>query len=159
MIQPKKSDQSIPDLYNIGCAGKITSFNETNDGRYLIVLNGISRFKIVEELENDKLYRECSVSFDNFQNDFEKIETKKTRKIIFIVGMPRSGTSLVEQIISSHNNVYGGGELAFLKNIIEDRFLINSKNENLNLAHFDKNILSEIHNEYIEKISQINNTT
>ena len=36
--------------------------------------------------------------------------------------MPRSGTSLVEQIISSHNNVYGGGELAFLKNIIEDRF-------------------------------------
>ena len=37
MIQPKKSDQNIPDLYNIGCAGKITSFNETNDGRYLIV--------------------------------------------------------------------------------------------------------------------------
>ena len=72
--------------------------------------------------------------------------------------MPRSGTSLVEQIISSHNNVYGGGELAFLKNIIEDRFLINSKNENLNLAHFDKNILSEIQNEYIEKISQINNS-
>ena len=72
MIQPKKSDQNIPDLYNIGCAGKITSFNETNDGRYLIVLNGISRFKIVEELKNDKLYRECSVSFDNFQNDYEK---------------------------------------------------------------------------------------
>ena len=72
MVQPKKSDQSIPVLYNIGCAGKITSFNETNDGRYLIVLNGISRFKIVEELKNDKLYRECSVSFDNFQNDYEK---------------------------------------------------------------------------------------
>ncbi len=72
MIQPKKSDQNIPALYNIGCAGKITSFNETNDGRYLIVLNGISRFKIVEELKNDKLYRECSVSFDNFQNDVEK---------------------------------------------------------------------------------------
>ena len=72
MIQPKKSDLNKPDLYNIGCAGKITSFNETNDGRYLIVLNGISRFKIVEELKNDKLYRECSVSFDNFQNDVEK---------------------------------------------------------------------------------------
>ena len=72
MIQPKKSDQNIPVLYNIGCAGKITSFNETDDGRYLIVLNGISRFKIVEELKNDKLYRECSVSFDSFQNDFEK---------------------------------------------------------------------------------------
>ena len=72
MIQPKKSDLNKPDLYNIGCAGKITSFNETNDGRYLIVLNGISRFKIVEELKNDKLYRECSVSFDNFQNDVKK---------------------------------------------------------------------------------------
>ena len=72
MIQPKKSDLNKPDLYNIGCAGKITSFNETDDGRYLIVLNGISRFKIVEELKNDKLYRECSVSFDNFQNDVEK---------------------------------------------------------------------------------------
>ena len=72
MVQPKKSDQSIPVLYNIGCAGKITSFNETNDGRYLIVLDGISRFKIIEELKNDKLYRECSVSFDNFFNDFEE---------------------------------------------------------------------------------------
>ena len=72
MIQPKKSDQNVPDLYNIGCAGKITSFNETNDGRYLIVLNGISRFKVVEELKNNKLYRECSVSFDNFENDFDK---------------------------------------------------------------------------------------
>ena len=72
MVQPKNSDQDIPVLYNIGCAGKITSFNETNDGRYLIVLDGISRFKIIEELKNDKLYRECSVSFDNFSNDFEE---------------------------------------------------------------------------------------
>ena len=74
MVQPKKSDQNIPVLYNIGCAGKITSFSETNDGRYLIVLNGISRFKIIEELKNEKLYRECSVSFDNFNHDFEEIK-------------------------------------------------------------------------------------
>ena len=72
MIQPKKTDQNVPALYNIGCAGKIISFNESNDGRYLIVLSGISRFKIVEELKNDKLYRECFVSFDNFQNDYKK---------------------------------------------------------------------------------------
>ena len=69
MVQPKKSNQTIPILYNIGCAGKITSFNETEDGRYLIVLDGISRFKILEELNNDKLYRECKVNFDNFSND------------------------------------------------------------------------------------------
>ena len=72
MIQPKKSNQNIPLLYNIGCAGKITSFNETNDGKYLIVLAGISRFKIIEELKNDKLYRECSISFDDFHYDLEE---------------------------------------------------------------------------------------
>ena len=72
MIQPKKSNQNIPILYNIGCAGKITSFNETNDGNYLIVLVGIGRFKIIEELENDKLYRECSISSNDFYNDLEE---------------------------------------------------------------------------------------
>jgi len=72
MVQPKKTDQNIPMLYNIGCAGKITSFNETNDGKYLIVLDGISRFKIIEELKNDKLYRECSISFDDFYSDLEE---------------------------------------------------------------------------------------
>ena len=69
MVQPKKTNQTIPILYNVGCAGKITSFNETGDGRYLIVLDGISRFKILEELNNDKLYRECKVNFDKFSND------------------------------------------------------------------------------------------
>ena len=72
MVQPKKFNQNVPMLYNIGCAGKITSFNETNDGRYLIVLVGISRFKIIEELENDKLYRECSISFNDFHYDLEE---------------------------------------------------------------------------------------
>ncbi len=69
MVQPKKNNQTVPILYNVGCAGKITSFNETEDGRYLIVLDGISRFKILEELNNDKLYRECKVNFDKFSND------------------------------------------------------------------------------------------
>ena len=72
MIQPKKSKQNIPVLYKIGCAGKITSFNESNDGRYLIVLSGISRFKIIEEIKNEKLYRECSISFNDFSNDLEE---------------------------------------------------------------------------------------
>ena len=72
MVQPKKINQNIPMLYNIGCAGKITSFNETNDGNYLIVLVGIGRFKIIEELENDKLYRECSISFNGFYHDLEE---------------------------------------------------------------------------------------
>ena len=72
LIQPKKSDDlKNPDLYEIGCAGKITSFNETEDGRYLIVVNGICRFKIINEKKNKKLYRECYVQFDNYFDDLE----------------------------------------------------------------------------------------
>ena len=79
MIQPKKSGQlKKPDLYKIGCAGKITSFNETDDGRYLIILNGICRFKILDELNNDNLYRECEVKYDDFLKDLnEKSEEIK----------------------------------------------------------------------------------
>ena len=69
MIQPKNSSSKIPELYNIGCAGKITSFNETNDGRYLIVLNGISRFKIIKEINSEKLYRKFDVSFTEYNKD------------------------------------------------------------------------------------------
>ena len=70
MIQPRKTgDQNNPDLYNVGCIGKITSFNETNDGRYLIVINGINRFKIIEEVLTEKLYRICKISYENLYDD------------------------------------------------------------------------------------------
>ena len=87
MVQPKKSNQTIPILYNIGCAGKITSFNETEDGRYFIVLNGICRYKIVDELANDKLYRECKINFDNYINDLKENNKEEIKfadlKLIF----------------------------------------------------------------------------
>ena len=70
MIQPKKTgDLKKPDLHKIGCVGKITSFNETEDGRYLIVLNGICRYENISEINSDKLYRECEVNFEKFSND------------------------------------------------------------------------------------------
>ena len=69
MIQPKNSSSKVPELYDIGCAGKITSFNETNDGRYLIVLNGISRFKIIKEINSERLYRKFDVSFTEYNKD------------------------------------------------------------------------------------------
>ena len=69
MIQPKNNSGKVPELYNIGCAGKITSFNETNDGRYLIVINGISRFKILKEINSEKLYRKFDVSFTEYNED------------------------------------------------------------------------------------------
>ena len=68
MIQPK-NNKNIPELYSIGCAGKITSFNETNDGKYLIIIKGLSRFKILKEISNNKTYRECKVSFEEFNID------------------------------------------------------------------------------------------
>ena len=72
MIQPKKQKKNILELYSVGCAGKITSFNESDDGRYLIVLSGISRFKILKEIINNKPYRECEVNFDKYNKDIKK---------------------------------------------------------------------------------------
>ena len=72
IIQPKKQNQTIPSLYNIGCAGKITNYNETDDGRCLIVLSGISRFKIIQEINTGKLYRECKVNFNDFKIDLNE---------------------------------------------------------------------------------------
>ena len=72
MIQPKEQNKQKPSLYKIGCAGKITSFNETDDGRYLIILNGICRFKIIDEINNDNLYRECKVDYDDFSIDLDE---------------------------------------------------------------------------------------
>ena len=69
MVQPKNQKKNIPELYSVGCAGKITSFNETDDGRYLIVINGICRFKILKEINNNKTYRECEISFDEYNED------------------------------------------------------------------------------------------
>jgi len=69
MIQPKKQKTNEPELFSVGCAGKITSFNETDDGRYLIVIKGISRFKTLKEINNNKLYREFEISFDDYKNE------------------------------------------------------------------------------------------
>ena len=81
IVQPKKTgDLKKPNLYEAGCIGKITSFNETEDGRYIIVLNGICRYKIVNELVNDKLYRECKIIFDNYINDLKENNNKEEIK-------------------------------------------------------------------------------
>ena len=69
MVQPKEINNKNPKLYNIGCAGKITSFHETEDGRYLIIINGVCRFKILNEPITNKLYRECEVVYSDFHKD------------------------------------------------------------------------------------------
>ena len=73
MVQPKKiiNDLTPPILHNIGCLGKISSFKETEDGRFLIELKGLIRFKIINEIKSAKKYREFEVSFENFNHDLD----------------------------------------------------------------------------------------
>ena len=75
MIQPKVSkdniDKNFPQLHEIGCMGKITSFKETEDSRYIIELKGIIRFQITKEIKSDKKYRECEVNFKDYYDDLE----------------------------------------------------------------------------------------
>ena len=74
MIQPKtSSDQmDIPSLHDVGCLGKITTFRETEDGRILIELKGIIRFKNLEEIKGNKKYRILKVDFSDYYNDLEE---------------------------------------------------------------------------------------
>ena len=73
MIQPKNSNikYEVPKLYQVGCVGKITSFRETEDGRYLIELKGVARFKSIKELETLTKYRILQVNFDDYIEDLE----------------------------------------------------------------------------------------
>ena len=73
MIHPKRTAENLspPILHNIGCLGKITSFRETEDKRFIIELKGLIRFKILKEIKTSKKYRECEVSFDNFNHDLD----------------------------------------------------------------------------------------
>ena len=74
MIQPKTSnneDQMPPALFDIGCLGKITSFKDTDDGRYLIELKGLIRFQVLNEVNSHHKYREFKVDYKNFHHDLE----------------------------------------------------------------------------------------
>ena len=78
MIQPKslKNNISKPELHNIGCLGKITSFKETDDNRYLIDLKGLIRFKISREIKSSFQYREYEIDFKDYHQDLEEKEEK-----------------------------------------------------------------------------------
>ncbi len=72
MVQPRKSkdiDNFVPELHDIGCLGKIVSFKETKDKRFLIELKGLIRFQISTEIQNGKNYRECEVEYSQFESD------------------------------------------------------------------------------------------
>ena len=78
MIQPKysKNKNNNPELHEVGCLGKITSFRETEDGLYLIELKGKIRFQKVNEIHTDKKYRILKVDYKNFNNDLSNEDQK-----------------------------------------------------------------------------------
>ena len=73
MLQPKSSviDTNIPELHDVGCLGKITSFRETEDGRYLIELKGVLRFKKIKEVSSERKYRCIEIDCKNYYHDLE----------------------------------------------------------------------------------------
>ena len=86
MVQTKKSGN---DVYKVGCLGKISNFQKSEDGRILINLTGIIRFNILEEVKNDKSYREFKVNYKNYEKDLTNsneeynIETLMNKAKIF----------------------------------------------------------------------------
>ena len=72
MVQPYDGRAQPPKLHLIGCAGRVTSLSETEDGRYLIVLTGVSRFRIREEVEGFTPYRRVRVDWSDFAGDLDK---------------------------------------------------------------------------------------
>ena len=82
MVQPRNNTDISPEVYNVGCLGKIISFNETTDKRFIITLLGLTRFRIKKELQKEKLYRSFEVEYSEFLDDLEikKVETFSSEK-------------------------------------------------------------------------------
>ena len=161
MVQPKKTgDLKRPDLHNVGCAGKITSFNETDDGRYLIILNGICRFKISDEVESDNLYRQCNVQYDDYSSDLlEKSDDIKVSDLQLIFknlkdlfkkqGYEINWKEIEKQSLDQTINTLS---MASPFSLEEKQVLLESKDLNMR-----KNKLEEILNTYI--LDNFNNKT
>ena len=120
--------------------------------------NKIKRDTIKYQINDDvKLFENIKNSFSNI--NFQNLENvgNKSNKMIFILGMPRSGTTMVEQIIANHKNVYGAGELRDLTQIIKENFLVNDKikfPEKLNIK--DQNFFSNMGTKYLENLDRYN---
>jgi len=74
MIQPRRANDpaEVPELYEVGCAGRITEFAETDDGRYLITLTGVCRFALVAEVASTHGYRRAQVDWSRFRDDLDQ---------------------------------------------------------------------------------------
>ena len=163
MIQPKiltKIDNNVPELHDVGCLGKITSFKEMQDGRYLIDLKGIIRFNIIKEVETIKKYRECEINFEEYSNDLS--EKKEELRFSDLELIFKDFKSLFEKrgyIINwkelekqSLDETINALAMASPFNLEEKQILLEAKNLDVR-----KNKITEILSTYTH--DQYNNTT
>ena len=88
MIQPNlsKDDPNSKNLKKVGCAGRISSFSETGDGRYLVTLTGIARFEVDQELDTTTPYRQAMANFENYKDDLKPANTENIdRKSLLVL--------------------------------------------------------------------------
>ena len=78
MIQPNINSSNSLQVHKVGCLGKIISFNETDDKRFIITLSGVVRFKVKKEIDTEKLYRKFDVDYKDFIGDLQFDEKKGT---------------------------------------------------------------------------------
>ncbi|UUV05631.1 LON peptidase substrate-binding domain-containing protein [Ruegeria sp. YS9] len=132
VVQPNPSVKDEDKLHRIGCAGRVTQFSETEDGRYLITLTGISRFRVLSELDAFTPYRRCAVSWDGFDRDLGKAEKDN--------GFDRNAfLTLLERFFSSRQL---STDWDSLKDA-EDELLVNSLSMLLDFDPEDKQALLE----------------
>ena len=119
---------------------------------YLIKGNFLKRKNLNYDVKyNNKMFEKIKTFFTIFKKENNQIKFNEQKKMIFIVGMPRSGTTLVEQILSSHSKVYGAGERNEFKNLVKNNFI----NENIKQKFFKFKNIDEIkllRNKFFDKI-------
>ena len=153
MIQPINSigESNVPNLHEVGCLGKIISFKETDDGRYLIELKGLIRFETIKELKTDKKYRILEVNYNEFQDDlnnekeslkFSDLELifKDLKSLFEKRGFIINWKSLEKQSLDETINALA---MASPFSLEEKQILLEAKNLNIR-----KNKIAEILNTY-----------
>ena len=129
------------------------SFNHFDEG------NKIKRKSLNFDINTEiKIFNSIKNTFNKI--DFDKIsnENLHKRKIIFVLGMPRSGTSLVEQIITSHSNVFGAGELPILSKIVQNELMDQDilSSDKVNNLIKDQSLIPQLRDEYYSYIKRFN---
>ena len=150
IFESKDFAKYMPDQKMNLCFALGKAYEDINDYKnsfkFLDKANSIGKSITNYQISNDeKIFKNIIQTFETI--DFKKLIKKDlNKKIIFICGMPRSGTTLIEQIIASHSEVSGAGELEYLQSIIKNYFFENSnlnKDQILQESSFEKNIVGE----------------